>query len=304
MSKPLTSLEDALAACLDDLARGASPAQCLARFPEHAAELAPLLRIAARAQAQPLPVLSQSGRVRGRERMQAALAQRAAGSGWLRAWVSGLAVAAVLLALAAGAWLSWPGRDKRLGGESTAQPAPPTMAATAPPSAIPTPTLEMRSRSTPTLASSPTSEGAPTTATGTSTPGPTLSATATPSPTASATPSPGPLAIPTSAPSAEDTAPPVAPTRSAATATRSPAETPEARETAESAEPPEPTETHEPSSATPAPPTVAPRSQPTERLEVTLTPGPGLAATSTPDDDDHKTPEPPEPPDDEGRIKR
>jgi hypothetical protein len=336
MSKPLTSLEDALAACLDDLDQGASPAQCLARFPEHAAELAPLLRIAARAQAQPLPVLSPTARVRGRERMHAALAQRAAGSGWLRAWVSGLAGAVVLLALAAGAWLSWPGRDRHLGGESTAQPAPPTLAATAPPSAIPTATLTTQGRSTAILSPSPTSESAPVTATATATPtpGPTRSATPTPSPAASSTLSQ--RAIQTNASPAADTAPAASPTiRPAGTDTRSPAETPQARETtepaetpqarettepAETREPTEPAETREttepgetrapagaPATATPRPESTASEPpgatpQPTGRPEATPTPGQGLAATPTPDDDHHATPEPTEPPADEDRV--
>ncbi len=125
MSRPATSFEDALAICLDDLSRGASPAECLARFPEHAAELAPLLQVAARTQAQSLPALSLRGRVRGRERMHAALAQPVAGPGWVRAWAGGVAGLAFLLVLAAGIWLSWPGRNDRVGGQPTVQPTTP-----------------------------------------------------------------------------------------------------------------------------------------------------------------------------------
>ena len=179
MSRPATSLEDALAACLDDLARGASPAQCLARFPEHAAELAPLLRVAARTQAQPLPALSLGGRVRGRERMHAALAQRTAGPGWLRAWVGGLAGLAVLLVLAAGVWLSWPGRNDRVGGQPTCsrRPLSPRRA----PRRHPPSQRRARHPSQPHRRV----EAATVTATATPTPSPTVSATPTSSPTAS-----------------------------------------------------------------------------------------------------------------------
>ena len=179
MSRPATSLEEALAACLDDLDRGVSLAECLACFPEHAAELVPSLQAATRVRAKPMPALSLGGRVYGRERMHAALAQRRAGYGWLRAWVGGLAGLVVLLVLAAGVWFSSPGRDSRLRGEPTAQPAAPSTGANATPSVAPT--LEAQISQTPSPSPTSTNEGASVTATAAPTPSPTVSTTPTPS---------------------------------------------------------------------------------------------------------------------------
>jgi len=62
-------------------------------------------------QGQPWPTLSTGGRVRGRERMHAALAsRRPAGFAWWSVLRPVLA-AVVLLALAGGVWLAWPGRQ-------------------------------------------------------------------------------------------------------------------------------------------------------------------------------------------------
>ena len=233
MSRPATSFEDALAICLDDLSRGASPAECLARFPEHAAELAPLLQVAARTQAQPLPALSLRGRVRGRERMHAALAQPVAGPGWVRAWAGGVAGLAFLLVLAAGIWLSWPGRNDRVGGQPTVQPMTPFTT----PSATPTPTLTAPGSPTPTASPTLLVEPATVTPTSTPTPSPTVSATPTPGPTASPAGTPTRRVIPTDAPPATEAAPTASPTlRPAATATQRPAETPQARPTTEPTE--------------------------------------------------------------------
>ena len=304
MSRPATSLEDALAACLDDLDRGVSPAECLARFPEHAAELAPLLQVAVRTRAKPLPALSLGGRVCGRERMHAALAQRRAGYGRLRAWVGGLAGLVVCLVLAAGVWFSSPGRDSRLGGEPTAQPAAPSTGANATPSVAPT--LEAQISQTPSPSPTSTNESASVTATAAPTPSPTASATPTPSPTASATPTL--RAIPTdmrpvtkTAPAASSTAQPVA------TSTESPGETPQMPEATEPAEThapartvvtPQPTPTRsKPPSATPTPLTAAPTPRSTERPKTTPRPGQGPPATPTLDDD-HEAPEPTELPKD------
>jgi hypothetical protein len=111
MSRSAQNLETALAACLDDLQAGMTPAQCLARYPEYADQLEPLLLTAERLQRQPWPTLSPGGRVRGRERMHAALAsRRPAGFVWWSALRPVLA-AVVLLALAGGVWLAWPGRQ-------------------------------------------------------------------------------------------------------------------------------------------------------------------------------------------------
>ena len=71
--KPMQNLDNALAACLDDLAAGRSLTESLARYPEYAADLAPLLQTADSVRSEPRPTLSLRGRVAGRERMHAAL---------------------------------------------------------------------------------------------------------------------------------------------------------------------------------------------------------------------------------------
>ena len=122
MPTPAPNIQEALAACLDDLERGVSSEACLARFPQYAAELAPLLLAAARMREQRLPALSLGARVRGRERMHNALAQHQARHGWWPAWRGGIAALAFLLVLAAGVWLSSPGQrsPSRPGGYPTA----------------------------------------------------------------------------------------------------------------------------------------------------------------------------------------
>ena len=122
MSRPAQNLEAALAACLDDLQAGTTPAQCLARYPEYADQLEPLLLTAARLQGQLWPILSAGGRVRGRERMQAALAsRRPAGFAWWSVLRPVLA-AVVLLAFAGGVWLAWPGRQTKTTDLPTSAP--------------------------------------------------------------------------------------------------------------------------------------------------------------------------------------
>ena len=306
MSKPFTSLEDALALCLDDLAQGASLEQCLARFPEHAAELAPLLRVATRAQAQTLPALSLGGRVRGRERMQAALTRPIVGSGRPRALFGGLAAAVIFLSLAAGVWLSWPGRDNHGENGHAAQPTLPSPAATTTPSAIPTITPAAESSSTPTLSPSPTSAGMPATATATATASPTFSPTPTSLPTASATihVAASPTQGLAETPQSRETAAP-AETRE----TDGPGETRETDEPAEMHETDEPTEMHEtdeptetPEKPTPAtatsrpeatvthsePPSATP-AQPAESPEPEPTPGQTPEPASTPHADDRSS---------------
>jgi hypothetical protein len=125
MSPSAQNLEAALAACLDDLQAGMTPAQCLARYPEYADQLEPLLLTAERLQGQPWPILSVGGRVRGRERMHAALAsRRPAGFAW---WpvLRPLLAAVVLLALAevvAGRPAGHPFSSPHSGGNGDADP--------------------------------------------------------------------------------------------------------------------------------------------------------------------------------------
>jgi hypothetical protein len=113
MSRSAQNLEAALAACLDDLQAGMTPAQCLARHPEYADQLEPLLLTAERLQGQSWPTLSAGGRVHGRERMHAALAsRRPAGFAWWSV-LRPLSAAVMLLALAGGVWRAWPDRQSK-----------------------------------------------------------------------------------------------------------------------------------------------------------------------------------------------
>ena len=150
MSRSAQNLEAALAACLDDLQAGMTPAQCLARYPEYADQLEPLLLTAERLQGQPWPTLSAGGRVRGRERMQAALAsRRPAGFAWWSVLRPVLA-AVVLLAFAGGVWLAWPGRQTKTTDLPTS--APVVLQATPSPTLTlwPTATLTLTVTATPT----------------------------------------------------------------------------------------------------------------------------------------------------------
>ena len=150
MSRSAQNLEAALAACLDDLQAGMTPAQCLARYPEYADQLEPLLLTAERLQGQPWPTLSTGGRVRGRERMHAALAsRRPAGFAWWSV-LRPVLVAVVLLALAGGVWLAWPGRQSTTTDLPTS--APVLLQATPSPALTlgPTATLTLTVTATPT----------------------------------------------------------------------------------------------------------------------------------------------------------
>ena len=150
MSRSAQNLEAALAACLDDLQAGMTPAQCLARYPEYADQLEPLLLTAERLQGQPWPTLSAGGRVRGRERMHAALAsRRPAGFAWWSV-LRPLLAAVVLLALAGGVWLAWPGRQSKTTDLPTS--APVVLQATPSPALTlgPTATLTLTVTATPT----------------------------------------------------------------------------------------------------------------------------------------------------------
>ena len=151
MSRSAQNLEAALAACLDDLQAGMTPAQCLARYPEYADQLEPLLLTAERLQGQPWPTLSAGGRVRGRERMHAALAsRRPAGFAWWSV-LRPILAAVVLLALAGGVWLAWPGRQSTTTDLPTS--APVVLQAT------PSPALTLRATATLTLTVTATPTG-------------------------------------------------------------------------------------------------------------------------------------------------
>ncbi len=71
MSHQATSWETTLEACLTDLQAGrATLDECLAKYPNHAAELEPLLRVAARLQQAPSPTLRPEARLHIKARLQ------------------------------------------------------------------------------------------------------------------------------------------------------------------------------------------------------------------------------------------
>ena len=125
LEKPVRNLEDALAVCLDDLDAGVTSEECLARFPDYADELRPLLAVAMDArQTASWPTLSLAGRVRGRERMHAALTQRRHGFTFGRLTLTQIAMMALIVATAVGAWLSWPSPVQKKSCAARSMPRP------------------------------------------------------------------------------------------------------------------------------------------------------------------------------------
>lgn len=162
------NLDDAFAACLDDLAAGLSLAETLARYPDYAEALAPLLETSARLSTVAWPRLSGGGRVRGRERMHAELekGRRRAGAAWWRPAWSQLAVASLLLVLAASVWLAWPGRELRTITRPTAtatiEALPGAVTPTATPSVAPTAQPDLTATRMPVTPETDVTVGAPT----------------------------------------------------------------------------------------------------------------------------------------------
>jgi|GEM_PF-3065960 len=72
-------VEVILGECLDALLEGATVEQCLARYPDRAGELAPLLRLAVQIEQTPPLAISPAGYERGRNRARAAVAALRAG---------------------------------------------------------------------------------------------------------------------------------------------------------------------------------------------------------------------------------
>ena len=83
--KDLTSI---LGRCLEEIAAGETPAACLARYPEHAAELAPLLAMAGELGTLGQYQVSDAARVRAKAQLRRAASaqrdQRSTPKGWLR----------------------------------------------------------------------------------------------------------------------------------------------------------------------------------------------------------------------------
>ena len=77
-----------LGRCLEEIAAGETPAACLARYPEHAAELAPLLAMAGELGTLGQYQVSDAARVRAKAQLRRAASaqrdQRSAPQGWLR----------------------------------------------------------------------------------------------------------------------------------------------------------------------------------------------------------------------------
>ena len=295
--RPVRDLDEAFAACLDDLDAGLTLAQALARYPDYAEALAPLLVTSARLRGASWPALSMGARVRGRGRMHAELERRRRGAGmtwWRSAW-NQFGVALALVVLAAGAWLAWPGREVRTITQPTATPTVITL----PENATPRPTSSV----TATASSTGLPDESGTRAPITPEPRTTESDPALTAPAATATPAPGagtstPPARPTGAaspgdpagtptPGQTDTARPATPSRTPeAAATSGPASTstppPTGTKTRERTQTPEPAETAKPDATemsrpnrTPAPPaqTHTPKPSETEASRSTKTAG-------------------------------
>jgi hypothetical protein len=89
-----TELDEALDTSLALLERGGTPEDCVARFPEHAEELRPLLEVAVQIRRVPAPTPPLTWGANGKQRMLEALAQKQAARPALlarvRAWITGV----------------------------------------------------------------------------------------------------------------------------------------------------------------------------------------------------------------------
>lgn len=94
MGRGSTGLDEALDRSLVLLERGRTPEDCLDRFPEHAADLQPLLEVAAQIRRVSMPTPPPTRGANGKQRMLEALAQKKAARGGLgarlRDWLGAL----------------------------------------------------------------------------------------------------------------------------------------------------------------------------------------------------------------------
>jgi hypothetical protein len=131
-----------LGRCLDDIAAGAMPSACLARYPQHAAELAPLLLAANEVAALGGYQLSDGARARAIARLrqaEAARRERPAGlTGWFRPAslafpraAIGLVIALLCVALTAGIVAASQPGDAAYGARVAAERFPALLARTA-----------------------------------------------------------------------------------------------------------------------------------------------------------------------------
>jgi hypothetical protein len=207
-SRRPNSFENVLAACLDDLDVGAPLEEILAKYPQHAADLAPLLAVAAQMRTASWPALSVHGRVQGRERMHAALAEYHSGfSRWRPSWVQTVMALMIVASISVASFIltrqDWPSPFATpaplTGPTATSQHTVvvPSDTATVTPTVEPsaTPTLQIATAtSTLTVTASLDSK------TATVLPSPSLQPSATASPLATATLRPTPTVLPTATP--------------------------------------------------------------------------------------------------------
>ena len=103
------NLDETLGQALNDLERGFTPLQVLDRYPDHEAELAPLLETAYRLRTSRWPTLSLAARVAGREKMHAAVtAEKARRHGIMSPLWLQIGTGVALLALAGTTYFASP----------------------------------------------------------------------------------------------------------------------------------------------------------------------------------------------------
>lgn len=276
--------DDALASALQDLEAGLAPFEVLQRYPGHEDTLAPLIQMAYELRTTRWPTMSVAGRVAGRERMHAALAeQKRRKAGFLPPIWRQIGVSAALMLMAGAAFLASPYSpldSRKFGAQPTATLFVPVMVeptaafAVELPALSPTPTAtatrERTRRPEVTVEPSETPErivlAEP------------LRATSTPTPAPTATPRATRVRSSTQTPTATATVT-IAPSATIPGAEAAPAAT----------EPPAPP-TVAPPTETPSP--VPPKPSPTRTALPTLAPEPTSTMTAPPLPTKTRTPEP------------
>lgn len=298
--RAIRSLDEALALALDDFEAGLSQVEVLARYPEYGDHLAPLLATAARLRSADWPVLSMSARVRGRERMHVALAhQKLRRSFVLPPLWRQLGAALLLVALAATAFMAWPGRrsdhTSMPGATSTVEvipsPSPLTQATFTPTSTgTPRPSITPTPEPAETLEAADSIRSITRTATATLRPTGTPARTSTPSPTPTAThtSTPTPTSTPTGAVAGAAAETPVA--TQPAEDDDDPTEEPTPSVTAVVTETPPPEPTREPTATRPVPTDLPPLPTSPPRLPTDLPPPPTLLPPPSADPSAAQTP--------------
>ncbi|MGC8781917.1 MAG: hypothetical protein ACP5UQ_13740 [Anaerolineae bacterium] len=212
---PARNLEEALAHALDALQAGSTMEECLSCYQEYAAELAPLLEAAVMVHRASWPELSPAGRARGRARMHEALERRRRPVSRFRPMWSFAGMTLILLVLAVGVWLAWPGRETpRTTERPTATPSRPAPSVTSAPAVTASPTFAPTPAPPATTAVPPQAppagdERTPAPSSPTGTPTITATVTITATPTATATSTPTRTVTPTAHPAPTQPAAPI-----------------------------------------------------------------------------------------------